>query len=404
MTAKGKDLGVPLLVLGSGISLGAGLPNVAAVTDAVLARHVYRHSTSTYRLLPQSRADGTVATAPFTAGIGKVAAAYEMIELAAQIARRSYASLVIPITYEDVFEVIREISRGINSYAPDPAIAPVTAEITARWMSMLTVGEGATEALACVRGIFYSMLRTNPHPLVYLDAVLDSCVSSQGCDIFTLNHDLLVEARLDEREIAYADGFGEKVGLDLHFWDDSFERAPVRLYKLHGSIDWYWYNLPDAPDRSDCPARCTGDPAHPRDDAGSRFNDRIWPAFDPVYLTGIGAKFRGYQVEPYADLFGHFQTRLRAANNVVVAGYGFGDSGINDRLLAWIRRDPLRRLVVVDPTPGAQLRERLEHLSRMLRVTRRWLDDGRFVHIAKRIEASSWAEIQAAMAGGSNAS
>lgn len=321
-----------------------------------------------------------------------------MIAIATQIARRSYAPLDLAVTYEDIFEVIREISRGINSYAPDPAIAPTIAEVTQQWISPIPLDQGVMEGLACVRGIIQSQLqKPTTATLEYLDALLAACSDLSECDIFTLNHDLLLETRLEELGIEYKDGFGERVGLDLRFWNDDFD-APTRLYKLHGSTDWYWYNVPGAPGRSDCPARCTGDPSHPRDTSDERFDDRIWPAFEATYLTGIGSKYRGYQVEPYADLLGHFQARLRTARNVVVTGYGFADSGINDRLLAWIRRVPSRRITVIDPIPAAKLRARLAQLSDLGRINQRWLDDGRFRHLESTLEQVTWSAVRSELA------
>lgn len=57
-------------------------------------------------------------------------------------------------------------------------------------------------------------------------------------DIFSLNHDLLIEKQLENETIPYADGFGEADG-DATLFNSSWnnQTSGVRLFKLHGSVD-----------------------------------------------------------------------------------------------------------------------------------------------------------------------
>jgi hypothetical protein len=62
-------------------------------------------------------------------------------------------------------------------------------------------------------------------------------------NIVTLNHDTLVEQFLLTNGIEFADGFGERDG-DVRWSDDKVYADPdrhVRLFKLHGSIEWYLF-------------------------------------------------------------------------------------------------------------------------------------------------------------------
>jgi hypothetical protein len=64
-------------------------------------------------------------------------------------------------------------------------------------------------------------------------------------DIVTLNHDTLVEQFLTSRRIAFTDGFGLPDG-DVRWSEDATYDVPsrVRLFKLHGSVNWYNFLTP----------------------------------------------------------------------------------------------------------------------------------------------------------------
>src|SRR6266568_7013052 len=68
----------------------------------------------------------------------------------------------------------------------------------------------------------------------YLSGLLDFR-AEQTVDVFTLNYDRLVESMAARSERRFTSGFGEA-------WDPSLfelENWDLRLYKLHGSVDWY---------------------------------------------------------------------------------------------------------------------------------------------------------------------
>ena len=72
---------------------------------------------------------------------------------------------------------------------------------------------------------------------------------SYPLEVFTVNYDLLVETALERRRVPYFDGFVGAVGAPFH--TDLVEGTPggdrewvpsffVRLWKLHGSVNWTW--------------------------------------------------------------------------------------------------------------------------------------------------------------------
>ena len=78
----------------------------------------------------------------------------------------------------------------------------------------------------------------------YLDIYyqLIGSIGIDGLDIFTLNHDTLLEDNLKEYPII--DGFETFGNSGLYKWKPSLFDSPseksIRLFKLHGSIDWFW--------------------------------------------------------------------------------------------------------------------------------------------------------------------
>jgi hypothetical protein len=70
-------------------------------------------------------------------------------------------------------------------------------------------------------------------------------------EVFTTNYDLVIERSLESGHIPYFDGF---VGsYEPFFWQDSIDRITqpndithgwVRLWKIHGSLNWFWKEDP----------------------------------------------------------------------------------------------------------------------------------------------------------------
>lgn len=138
-------------------------------------------------------------------------------------------------------------------------------------------------------------------------------------EIFTVNYDLLLETALEYRQVPYFDGF---IGtLQAKFHTDLVEGKPdsdrewmpsffVRLWKLHGSVNWKW--------QEDRQIVRLGQPV--RDGAAAA----IYPS---------DAKYEESRRIPFVVL----QDRLRRSLNepetlVLIAGYSFNDKHLNELL------------------------------------------------------------------------
>ena len=141
---------------------------------------------------------------------------------------------------------------------------------------------------------------------------------------FTVNHDKLLEDfltnTLNNEEYRLLDGTcNTSSGDDSGRWDhrvyDAQEngRKLIKVYKLHGSI------------------RCVCN--------------------QPPVLIGTFNKVFAYNSGPFLELHHRFKRALMDEDcaAIIVCGYGFGDKGVNTRLVEWIRQSPTHRLLIIDP-------------------------------------------------------
>jgi hypothetical protein len=146
-------------------------------------------------------------------------------------------------------------------------------------------------------------------------------------EVFTVNYDLLLETALEEMQVPYFDGF---IGnLRARFQTELVEARPgadsdgipaffVRLWKLHGSVNWAW--------ESSKQIVRTGQPV------SEGMAAAIYPS---------DTKYEESRRVPFLVL----QDRMRRALHqpetlVIVAGYSFGDAHINELLFdAAMRRE-----------------------------------------------------------------
>jgi hypothetical protein len=78
-----------------------------------------------------------------------------------------------------------------------------------------------------------------------MPCLIDACrdTSIDKIDVFTLNHDTLIEQELRDATVDFTDGFELKTDT-CDYWDvDAFTHPKhrIRLGKLHGSVDWHLY-------------------------------------------------------------------------------------------------------------------------------------------------------------------
>ena len=268
------------------------------------------------------------------------------------------------VNYEDIYFAASQLEEHLLEEYENPAIEPLTKALLEDLQPALLehlresvpqhltgpsdgvqlrieLKDLAVRACHYIRSVVMLELRREPtsrkHLTCLVDAICDPNV--EACDIFTLNHDLLIERVLHEHRLVLVDGFREPEQ-GMAEWDaGSFER-PSRHYllKLHGSIDWVDHpakglvkTLSDVWERA-------------YDDGGDlRFPGQPGPKM----LIGTFNKIRDYYGTPYFDLAATFRRQLTRINWLVVSGYSFGDKGINTALSEWMDSHQAAKILVL---------------------------------------------------------
>lgn len=173
-------------------------------------------------------------------------------------------------------------------------------------------------------------------------------------NIHTLNHDLLLESfnRSEYINGDMSDGFDDYgsryygrlniVGRDsyrcrLERYTGRYYGKPIRLYKLHGSLNYVMmhkdtgYGLVDDFEVKFRYGMGLMDLERERSKKNGYENDFI--SYHADFLTGATTKTPFYRSRFYKKLFRKFKNNLINAKVLIVIGYGGKDKGINDYLL-----------------------------------------------------------------------
>lgn len=157
---------------------------------------------------------------------------------------------------------------------------------------------------------------------------------SKNTEVYTLNYDLVLESVFEKLGILYFDGFVGAVSpmfqpsaVDPVLHDVTKEIRPpsswVRLWKMHGSINWL--------------EESNGDQQIVRRVAGDVGDCLIYPSI---------AKYNESRRSPFLVLQDKLRRHLNSKNlTLVISGYGFGDEHINEILIDSMKRN--KRLDVV---------------------------------------------------------
>lgn len=382
-----------VILLGSGASIGAGMPSVGAITDRVTSGdRVIRHTDARFYLVDEIKQHHDVAHVHETVGF--------LRELKALC--DSYFAVHDPereTNYEDLAYVARQIDDAIGFEYENPALAPLIEQLVGGVYSGRNIVElqtAASLAADYIEDIVCGLLGGRWDDLSYLgpisDAFADGAVDQ--LDLFTLNHDRVIETHLREIGTRFSDGFEREHGT-LHLWCDTYGIPHRRVFKLHGSIDWYRYPLVDLDGWSgQVTARANGDPTDQRGPDRERLG---YPAGGrPRLLTGTFNKILAYPSDVFADQHFRFHEALAAADHVLVIGFGFGDKAINSRLIAWAERPGRRRMVIAHRDPdglGEGARGAIQG------KWRRWNEAGLLGFVPRHLEHTSWPELSEALGG-----
>lgn len=346
-------------LLGSGVSIPAGAPGTVDITQMVLdsKRRITRNSVEIYKhaseddLIPNHVVDRIVQLRAVLKWLEhRINQYYDGRSDPAAGSSRS-------CNYEDLFFLSAGIRDTLSGERDDPGLLPLAERAAcALCVSCDELSEIAREACNYIHDTVTEELNKACAPAGHLGALVDAA-RGQGVkrvDVFTLNHDCLIEQAFRSRGLELYDGM-QRSGDGRHVLRlSTLSASDVRctLLKLHGSLKWFRWRSNTA--GSDAWEEWLG---HLSEDGGAGGGE--WEVIDerPLLLIGRFNKEERYTGPIFGPLFWEFRRRLQDHESLVVSGYSFGDKAINSILIDWIYgADKGKRKIVVAHENEAELR------------------------------------------------
>lgn len=146
-------------------------------------------------------------------------------------------------------------------------------------------------------------------------------------EIFTTNYDLLLEEAFESLKVPYFDGF---VGARFPFFDlravedNLIPNHWTRLWKIHGSINWYLKENKDV------------------------YRSTNLKGTDSYIIHPSHLKYDQSRKMPYLALIDRLNKFLRQNSAVLImSGYSFSDEHLNDTILNALRANPTAMVIAV---------------------------------------------------------
>ena len=151
-------------------------------------------------------------------------------------------------------------------------------------------------------------------------------------EIFTTNYDLIIEKSLEASHIPYFDGF---VGsYEPFFWQESVDRFVnkddmtknwIRLWKIHGSLSWFWKEDDKLKTQKIVRIGKVGDISAEKNELV------IYPSKE---------KYDSSRKQPFIAYFDRFKNYLSSGELLFVfSGYSFSDQHINEIIFNSLREN-----------------------------------------------------------------
>lgn len=378
-------------LIGSGLSSSAGMPSTKDITDQVLSPGLDNTGQPVHWQASESAArDREI-------GLDRILGFLHCLK---QEVDRYYAGHPEHYTdYEDLYYAASQIHDSERGEYDNPAILPFIERIQTELRALPNIGPGETEiplqALAAaatryIRDIVWQMLIGKPESVDPMASIKGACEDPQlqRIDLFSLNHDMVLERYMESQGIAFTEGF-DAPRQGIRYWNPDLFKSPdfhVRLFKLHGSVNWFRLHDDHYGELIGIPANwkyqknlnARPGTAHPAEGA-------------PLFLAGTFNKMLQYINDIYADLHYQFRYTLRESRHLFVCGYSFGDKGINTRIIEWMHQGDDKLMIVAHPDPEDM---KLKARPGIARYWESWQEQGKVCFLPKGIEEVSWEEIR----------
>jgi hypothetical protein len=390
-------------LFGSGISIPGGFPTTSDITLRILSgENIIRHTDGTYYFTEDNIDD----LHKFDYSVARVCLFLKRLLL--EIDHYYLFDFINHYTnYEELYYVINQMHDSELGEFENPVIGAFIEKISIDLVKICHIfsseasqpwefSELFGEAENYIRDVVWRMLLHEPSHFEYLKNICDACLDDefQNVDIFTLNHDFLIETALNNFNITYNLGFGNPVN-DVCYWHpkllESFD-TKVRLLKLHGSINWFQFPQNEysfGPVSVGIPTDWDIWHTH------NPFGEMQTPAGGrPLFLAGTFNKMLHYTHDIFADLYYHFRRSLKTIDHLIICGYGFADKGINSQIVEWMYQSTKKHIIIIHKEPGGL---KMHARGAIKKNWDGWTNNGQFCVIESFIEDISWQEIKSCL-------
>lgn len=198
-------------------------------------------------------------------------------------------------------------------------------------------------------GDILSVIPKNDVELVEIyHGFIDHLSQFENVDIFTLNHDLLLERVLEINGLKYSKGFNNEKSpishndLPIPFFNNTFNEK-IKIHKLHGSLDFFQFRhyiegeglFMQPTGEYDYYMTTNYHTKH----SSVRINPETKevlqdynPDVLPKFITGTRKLDTIKNDILFKQLFENFQTVIENSENLFISGYSFSDEHLNEHL------------------------------------------------------------------------
>lgn len=371
-----KEIG---FLFGSGISIPAGFDCTSQLTQKVLNRkNIIRELTIGWTKIENSKEiENRILWDQYIEYGNRVD---KLLELINAYFAKYFLDIDRKMNYEDYYYIIDSLNRDESGDFENPIVNFFSNYLIEKYSKLFAplMNNGpsidlislTTEAKDFIRYSIFDSLDVEPTNIEYLDFIKELILKEDfnSIHIFTLNHDMLLEKYFNDNQIKYSDGFAENIN-GKKSWESCFPER-IKLYKLHGSIDWL---------------ASQGETGYDLKVLKNTKSNR------PLILIGTFNKLSDYSRNIAFELQHLFFSALKNVNTLIVTGYGFGDQGINSRIINWVYNNSKNKIILIHPNPD-QLR--MKARKAIDKEWDYWLNIDVLKSIPKYIQQVKWKDIK----------
>jgi hypothetical protein len=354
------------LLLGAGFSIPFGMPSTEKLTELVTSEEIkfVKHSCGYYFTEEEARRAGLCRT---DFSFSEAEAYHNIIRFLYKKEQAIESKLDRNINFEDIYSLLYSLEHpsknscnhryleGFIEYL-DKLNDEKKTKLKISWLERDLLNDlkeeytkPCSEAMKMLQCIIAKELekRSGIDSTLLASKFWDHLFKSEKINIFSLNHDLIIERILEQKSKDFQDGFEFKNGFQ-EFTDNFPDNNKINFLKLHGSINWF--NVSGSGRNFYVNNKNTR--IMNNNDMYSKLLENSQESLSiehRAFLTGTQNKYEEYLMSIYSDLKWHYKRLLKDTEKLIVIGYSFGDYGVTTEIINWMHKKTDAKLIIIDP-------------------------------------------------------